>query len=140
MKTHKLISLFALVLVLGLAACSAAAPSTDLNGTSWALVEISGQPVVAGSSPTLSFEEEQAGGNSSCNSFSASYEASQDGKLTFGPPMSTLMACLDSGGVMDQETAYLAALQSAAAYQMKDGRLLILNADGDVVLAFEPQE
>ena len=140
MKTHKLISLFALVLVLGLAACSAAAHSTDLNGTSWALVEISGQPVVAGSSPTLSFEEEQAGGNSSCNSFSASYEASQDGKLTFGPPMSTLMACLDSGGVMDQETAYLAALQSAAAYQMKDGRLLILNADGDVVLAFEPQE
>lgn len=136
MKTHKLISLFALALVLGLAACSGAGPNTDLNGTSWALVEISGQPVVADSSPTLSFEEEQAGGSGSCNSFGGEYTL-DNGKLTFGPLVSTMMYCEDT---MEQETAYLAALQSAAAYQMEDGRLLILDADGVVVLAFEPQE
>jgi heat shock protein HslJ len=136
MKTHKLISLFALALVLGLAACSGAVPSTDLKGTSWALVEISGQPVVAGSSPTLSFDEEQAGGNGSCNSFGGEYTL-DNGKLTFGPLMSTMMYCEET---MEQETAYLAALQSAATYQMQDGRLLILDTDGGVVLAFEPQE
>ncbi|MCG2786573.1 MAG: META domain-containing protein [Anaerolineae bacterium] len=136
MKTHKLISLFALALVLGLAACSSAAPSADLKGTSWALVEISGQPAVAGSSPTLSFEEEQAGGNGSCNSFGGEYTLDND-KLTFGPLVSTMMYCEET---MEQETAYLAALQSAAAYQMEDGRLLILDAEGVVVLAFEPQE
>jgi heat shock protein HslJ len=136
MKIHKLIPLFTLALVLGLAACSATAPSADLNGTSWALVEISGQPVVAGSSPTLSFEDGQAGGSGSCNSFGGEYTL-DNGKLTFGPLVSTMMYCEDT---MEQETAYLAALQSAVAYQMKDGRMLILNADGDVVLAFEPQK
>ncbi|HAE59481.1 MAG TPA: hypothetical protein DCG54_08235 [Anaerolineae bacterium] len=136
MKTHKLISLFALVLALALTACSAGASTLDLKGTSWALVEISGQPVVAGSSPTLSFEEEQAGGSGSCNSFGGEYTL-DNGKLTFGPLMSTMMYCKDT---MEQETAYLAALQSAAAYQMEDGRLLILDAEGVVVLTFEPQE
>ena len=136
MKTHKLISLLALALVLGLAACSGAAPSADLKGTSWVLVEISGQPIVAGSSPTLSFEEEQAGGNGSCNSFGGEYTL-DNGKLTFGPLVSTMMYCEET---MEQESAYLAALQSAAAYQIEDGRLLILDADGVVVLAFEPQE
>lgn len=136
MKTHKLISFFALALIFGLAACSGAAPSTDLKDTSWVLVEISGQPVVAGSSPTLSFEEEQAGGNGSCNSFGGEYTL-DNGKLTFGPLVSTMMYCEET---MEQESAYLVALQSAAAYQMEDGHLLILDADGVVVLAFEPQE
>jgi heat shock protein HslJ len=136
MKTHKLISLFALALVLGLAACSGAAPSMDLKSTSWVLVEISGQPVVAGSSPTLSFDDGQAGGNGSCNSFGGEYTL-DNGKLTFGPLVSTMMYCEDT---MEQETAYLAALQSATAYQIEEGRLLILDADGVVVLVFEPQE
>jgi heat shock protein HslJ len=136
MKTHKLISFFALALVLGLAACSGMAPSTDLKGTSWALVEISGQPVVAGSSPTLSFEEEQAGGNGSCNSFGGEY-ALDNGKLTFGPLMSTMMYCEDT---MEQETAYLAALQSAAGYEIQDGFLLILDTDGVTLLKFTAQE
>ena len=134
MNTYKLVMV--LILLLTLTACGSAAPSSDLKGTSWALVEISGQPVVAGSSPTLSFEEEQAGGNGSCNSFGGEY-ALDNGKLTFGPLMSTMMYCEET---MEQETAYLAALQSAAAYQMEDGRLLILDAEGVVVLAFEPQE
>jgi heat shock protein HslJ len=134
MNTYKLVMV--LILLLTLTACGSAAPSADLKGTSWALVEISGQPVVADSSPTLSFDDGQAGGNGSCNSFGGEYTL-DNGKLTFGPLMSTMMYCEET---MDQETAYLAALQSAAAYEMEDGRLLILDADGVVVLVFEPQE
>lgn len=124
-----------MILALFLAACGAFGGGADLEGTSWNLVEIAGQPVVAGSNPTLSFEQGQAGGNGSCNSFGGSYEAG-NGKLTFGPLMSTLMYCENS---MEQETAYLAALQEAAGYEIKDGTLLILNANGQVVLIFEPQ-
>jgi heat shock protein HslJ len=134
MNTYKLV--VTLISLLFLAACSSAVPSADLKGTFWALVEISGQPVAAGSSPTLSFEDEQAGGNGSCNSFGGEYTLDK-GKLTFGPLVSTEMYCEDT---MEQETTYLAALQSAAAYQMEDGHLLILDADGVVVLVFEPQE
>jgi heat shock protein HslJ len=134
MKQNIRIALSILLLGLLLTAC-AAADSTDLKDTSWVLVEISGQPVVEGTSPTLVFESEQAGGNGSCNSFGGSYEAG-NGKLTFGPLVSTLMYCEN---VMDQEIAYLAALQDATGYEIRDGILLILDADGLVVLIFEPQ-
>jgi heat shock protein HslJ len=123
-----------MILALFLVACGALGSGAELEGTSWNLVEIAGQPVVTGSNPSLGFEQGQAGGNGSCNSFGGSYEAG-NGKLTFGPLMSTLMYCED---VMEQETAYLAALQEAAGYEIKDGILLILDANGQVVLIFEP--
>lgn len=123
-----------LMFALLLAACGAPG-GADLEGTSWRLVEIAGQPVMPDSGPTLGFEQGQAGGNGSCNGFGGEYQAA-GGKLTFGPLMSTLMYCED---VMEQETAYLAALQDAAGYEIKDGILLILNVDGQVVLIFEPQ-
>jgi putative lipoprotein len=124
-----------MIFALFLAACGALGGGADLEGTSWNLVEIAGQPAVAGSNPTLSFEKGQAGGNGSCNSFGGAYEAG-NGKLTFGPLMSTLMYCENT---MEQETAYLAALQDAAGYEIKNGILLILDANGQVALIFEPQ-
>lgn len=124
-----------MMIAMFLAGCGAFGSSAELEGTSWNLVEIAGQPVVAGSNPTLSFEQGQAGGNGSCNSFGGSYEAG-NGKLTFGPLVSTLMYCEN---VMEQETAYLAALQDAAGYEIRDDSLLILDADGLVTLIFEPQ-
>lgn len=134
-KTTK-VPVLLIMMALFLAACGAFGSSAELEGTSWKLVEIAGQPVVTGSTPTLSFDEQgQAGGNGSCNSFGGEYQAG-NGKLTFGPLMSTLMYCENT---MEQETAYLAALQEAAGYEIKDGTLLILDANGQVVLIFEPQ-
>jgi heat shock protein HslJ len=50
------------------------------------------------------------------------------------------MACLDPEGIMEQEDAYLAALQSAAAYRLVDERLQIENAAGEAVLVFRMAE
>ena len=133
MKTYKILFVLTMVLTLSLAACGSPASAPELNGTSWALTEINGQPVLADSNPTLVFEADSAGGHGSCNSFGGDYEV-ENGKLTFGSIFSTMMYCEDT---MEQETAYLAALQNAAGYQMKDGNLLILDADGLVVLIFE---
>lgn len=135
MKTHKLISLFALLLALALTACSAGASTPDLKGTSWNLIAINDQPVLADSAPTLVFEDGQAGGNGSCNSFGGEYTLN-NGKLTFGSLMSTMMYC---EGLSEQESAYLQALEAAASYQVKDNTLHILNADGQVILAFAAQ-
>ncbi|MEZ4519362.1 MAG: META domain-containing protein [Chloroflexota bacterium] len=49
------------------------------------------------------------GGTASCNSYTGTL-IPQDGFFTVGPIASTLMACAAPEGVMEQESAYLAAL------------------------------
>lgn len=135
---NKLLML-ALAFALVLAACGGKADLPSLAGTSWVLEEMNGQPIVENTTPTLSFRnEKESGGNASCNSFGGNYQA-QNGQLTFGSLISTLMACLEPG-VMEQESAYLAALQSAAAYRVEGGKLFISDASGAVVLVFGPQD
>jgi hypothetical protein len=48
------------------------------------------------------------------------------------------MYCMDPEGVMDQEQAFLAALASAASYRHTEAQLELLDASGNVILAFEP--
>ncbi len=108
----------------------------DLQGTSWVLVEINGQPVLPGTLPTLVFDDAALGGNGGCNTFGGDY--TQDGdSLTIGALFSTLMYC---EGVSDQEQAYLAALQAANSFRVAGGRCAILDASGAVTLVFDPQD
>ncbi len=135
MKTHKTIFIISLALAFILAACGNAVSTPDLEGTSWLLVEINGQPVLDGSAPTLVIENESIGGDGSCNAFGGEYTA-ENGKLNISNIFSTLMYCDDT---MDQEFAYFTALEEAAGYQVMDGNLQILNADGQVTLTLAPQ-
>jgi len=136
MKIYKSLFVLTLVLTLSLAACGIFERETGLEGTSWSLVEVNGAPIVAGTVPTLVFEADRAGGNGSCNTFGGDYKV-ENGKLTFGPIVSTLMYC---EGYMDQESAYLSALHEAAEYQIQGGNLHIMNADGQVSLILSPQK
>lgn len=139
MKTIIFVSFLVFSLLLAACGGNPGADAPSLAGTAWVLEQINGQSIVENTTPTLSFSNgEEAGGHTSCNNFGASYEA-KNGKLTFGPLMSTLMACLDAG-VMEQEAAYLEALQSAAAYELREGQLLVLDASGQIVLIFSPQD
>ncbi len=135
MKTLKTLFILTLGLIFTLAACSPAAEVPDLEGTSWLLLEINGQPVIEGSDPTLVFEDDSIGGDGSCNVFGGEYVA-ENGELSFSNIFSTLMFCEDTS---DQEAAYLGALNEAAGYQVTNGNLQILDADGQVTLTFEPQ-
>lgn len=91
-----------------------------------------GAPVAA-TAPTLAFEDDKAAGNASCNQYFGSFEL--DGSsITFGPLASTEMFCGDPG-VMEQETAYLATLQSVDAWAI-DGESLSLTAGGSLVLTY----
>lgn len=134
MKTKNLLIVLSLVLTFSLAACGIFEKGPDLEGTSWSLIEVNGQPIIDGTDPTLIFEADRVGGNGSCNTFGGDYKV-ENGTLTFGPIASTLMYC---EGFMDQESAYLTALQEAAEYQIEGGNLQILNGDGQVTLAFSP--
>ena len=106
--------------------------SQDLSGTSW---EVTGynngkQAVVsalADTSLTAVFGEDgNLSGSSGCNTYVGSYEV--DGAaITIGPLASTMMACEQD--VMDQETQFLAALQSAATYQVEGASLVLRTKD-----------
>ena len=123
--------------VVVLAGCSGPGKAGTLEGTSWILNSINGQPVVAGSTITAAFGADgKIAGNSGCNHYSASYEASGS-SLTISQATSTLMACEES--LMQQESDYMAALTSTAGFALAGDQLTLRNASGEPVLVFSAQ-
>jgi heat shock protein HslJ len=57
-------------------------------------------------------------------------------KIKIGPLASTMMACADPDGVMEQETQYLAALQMAQTYQLEGKVLELRRSDQSLVAIF----
>lgn len=137
------VSLLAVLALALLAACAGADQSTppvlELEGTRWVLDTLNGSPPAEGSEITLQFEDGNAAGSAGCNSYGGSYTA-DGGQLSIPEIVRTEMACLEPEGIMEQEDAYLAALQSAAAYRLLDERLQIENAAGEAVLVFRMAE
>ena len=68
-----------------------------------------------------------------------SFAAVQQQAFTFNSlqrievPVSTKMYC---EGLMDQESQYLYALTFAASYRIEAGRLILFNADGNIMAEF----
>jgi len=116
-----------------------AAQSTRLEGTVWDVTGINnGKGAVAGLAPgtnvTLEFgAEARASGSAGCNRFTAGYTRSKD-TLTFAPAAATRMMCA-TPGVMEQEQAFLQALQGVATMRMEGDRLELRAADGALMVA-----
>jgi heat shock protein HslJ len=115
------------------------AQSQDLAGTNWeATVYNNGKQAVVGilEGTTLSASfgtDGNLSGNSGCNQYNGAYKVDGD-QITIGPLASTMMMCSDPEGVMDQEAQFLAALQSAASYQI-EGNVLELRTKDDALAA-----
>ncbi|MBL8156296.1 MAG: META domain-containing protein [Anaerolineae bacterium] len=112
---------------------AAAQEGAVLDGTHWQLVSLDGADPVAGTSITLRFgPDNSAGGSGGCNSYGSTYTQDASGRIIFADILSTMMACAQA--IMDQEIAYLAALQSASAYQIVAGQLVITYGDGQTLV------
>lgn len=115
------------------------AQSQDLAGTSWEAVNFNNgkQAVIgtlAGTTLTADFGKDGTlSGNAGCNTYSGAYKVNGD-QITVGPLVSTMMACSEPAGVMEQETLYLAALQSAATYQI-EGNIVQMRTKDDALAA-----
>ena len=95
----------------------------DLTGSDWLLHEMDGHAVLDGMEATLSFSEAgKVSGSGSCNRFFGPVKVTGD-HISIGPLGSTRMACPPE--VMDQESSYLAALQTAEHFAWQDPYLLI---------------
>jgi len=84
---------------------------------------------------TLTLDAGMATGSGGCNSYSAAYNLAGD-VVSFGPIMSTKMACAGPAG--DVENAYLANLAGVASYFSTGGQVVLSNAAGETILVFEP--
>jgi heat shock protein HslJ len=107
--------------------------TTDLPGSTWELVAMDGEAVAA-AVPTLAFDEQGGvSGSTGCNTFSG--EVAIDGNaLTFGPLVTTRMACADPAANA-QEEAFLSAMEGVSAYAVDDEGRLVLQ--GGPELTFE---
>jgi heat shock protein HslJ len=75
------------------------------------------------------------GGSSGCNTYSSTYTI--DGRsIELGQIAVTAMACAEPEGVMEQEQAYLTALQSAVSYRLTGPALELLDEQGRSVVSY----
>jgi heat shock protein HslJ len=102
----------------------------DLDGTSWTLLALDGQPALADTAATLSFQANQVSGSGGCNSYSASFSLGEDNPfvMTIGPLTAAERSCPEPAG--SRESAYLAALGSVVRWGYDFGRLALYYAGG----------
>ena len=98
-----------------------------------------GDTPIEGTQITLSFWEGSLEGSGGCNIYGGGYTASED-SLHMSDLYWTEMACLEPEGILDQELAYLNALNAVASYRVDAGRLQLYDGAGTQVLVFGPQE
>lgn len=114
--------------------------SAAIENIHWNLVALNGDVAssgIEGRAPSLSLDSfaKHASGATGCNVFGGSYTLIGD-ELNFGELVSTRMYC---EGVMDQESAYLDALESTRAWRLNDGGLELIGGDGGILARFEAQ-
>ena len=89
-----------------------------------------------GSEVTAHFGADGAlSGSAGCNRYAAKYTLTR-GALRIAAPTATEKSCTTPTGIMDQETAYLAALPQSRSYQL-DGQILkLLTQKGTIVATY----
>jgi heat shock protein HslJ len=116
--------------------------SNELGGTSWVVTGYNNGrggvvSTIIGTEITADFGADGTlSGSAGCNSYQAGYEV-EGNSITIGQPASTRKACAEPEGIMQQEQEYLAALPTAATYQISGDRLEMRAADGSIVATFE---
>ena len=113
----------------------------SLAGTRWVVVNYNNGKqavvsVLAGTKLTADFDTAgHMAGFAGCNDYSGPVKATPP-KISIGPLASTRKFCSAPTGVMEQESAYLAALASAATCWMEGATLEFRTAGGAIAASF----
>lgn len=116
-----------------------------LAGTTWKLDSYNdgnetATSVIAGTQIILILDENGGiAGSAGCNSYFGSYET-EEGAISFGTVGSTMMFCDEPEGTMEQESAYLSLLESAAGYEIEGDSLTVQDLSGKPILTFTAVE
>ena len=74
-------------------------------------------------------------GNSGCNQYKTTY-TTQGATISIGPAAATRKLCPEPQGVMEQESAYLQALEAAATFSVDGPNLQLLTAKGTIAVTY----
>jgi heat shock protein HslJ len=86
---------------------------------------------------TIEFSENgQANGSSGCNTYEAEYGIDDEGAMEFSRIAVTEMFCASPEGIMEQEEAYLAALETVATYEIRGDELTLRTDEGEAAAAY----
>ena len=124
----------------GLTLATFAVQSQSLTGTRWVVVDYNNgkQAVVSVLTGTkLTANLDMAGhvtGFAGCNDYNGPVKATFP-KIAIGPLASTKKFCGAPAGVMEQESAFLAALASAATYSIQGTTLELRTASGAIAVS-----
>ena len=116
----------------------------SIDGVTWLLESIDGQPLIAGTHATLTFNGPEFSGFDGCNSFGGRDDA---GKPMVGPdgeisPLyggRTDRLCLNPPGIMEQGKRYLGTMRQQTKARVVDDRLHIVDRSDEVLLVFARQ-
>jgi heat shock protein HslJ/uncharacterized protein YraI len=117
-----------------------ATPQNPLDNTAWQVTGFNnGRDAVtsplAGTTLTARFSGNTISGQGGCNDFSGGYSVSGS-NISIGALAGGMMMCSEPAGVMEQESQYQAALQSAATFQFDGNRLTLRRWDGATAVTF----
>jgi heat shock protein HslJ len=115
-----------------------APPTNPLAGKTFLLTELNGQPAVAGTTVTATFNADgTVNGAAGCNNYNARYTANSP-QITVSEIVTTTIFCSEPVGVMEQENGYINALRAAATFEFPDRstQMLMRNAAGEVILRY----
>lgn len=119
-------------------------PAAPLEETTWELVTYNdgNQAMVSlltGTRITAKFVAGTVSGSAGCNNYSGGYVV-EDTAISIGPLASTAAFCGEPEGIMDQETGFLEAFQSAATFQIIVNRLELIDESGELMASFKVAE
>lgn len=140
---REMVLILSIVILPSVLACCIGQKPLELEGTTWNLNSCVNEKglvsVLPNTKITVHFQDGRVSGSAGCNSYLGTYHISGS-TITIGPLSSTRMFCGEPEGLMEQEGNYLAALKSAAHYEITGSTLEMTNADGIQILTFTAEE
>jgi len=96
--------------------------------------------LVQGTEITIQFREDgNVFGSSGCNNFMGEYKI-EEGSITFGPQAGTRKTCAGPEGIMEQESAFLQALENSKIWNIHEDSLELRDESGALQVKFMPKE
>jgi heat shock protein HslJ len=109
--------------------------NSRLDTRAWTLSTLNGQPLVPGAAITIQFLEGQLAGFAGCNDYSGRYTAVDNGDGTFALTIDSIStgrrACPPA--IMDQENAFVNALQLISLAAVQENRLTLTGPDVQLI-------
>ena len=109
-------------------------PPASLERTAWRVASINGADIPATQGALVSFGDGRMSGTIGCNRLGSDYTYA-DGKVGFGPVMSTRMACQEP--LTSQEFAFVSLLGASPATSFTNTGALVLTGKGGATVTLE---